>query len=75
VPNKTFQQLGNGKGRYVFVDTPEEAKEKFVKQAIATTFTKHQKKNIRAMTKAEIDELLIAICQKLGIADEAGVIK
>jgi len=35
-------------------------------------FAKNKGKKIGSLSKAELDELLTAICQRLGIADEAG---
>jgi len=43
----------------------QEAKSKLI-------FGKHKRKKIDSLSKAELDELLTAICQRLGIADEAG---
>jgi hypothetical protein len=57
------------------VDHPIRAEKEKRELVLKATLKKHKGKNLKAMTKAEMDELLIAICQMLGIADEAGVIK
>jgi hypothetical protein len=57
------------------VENPIRAEKEKRELGTKATLKKHKGKNLKAMTKAEMDELLIAICQMLGIADEAGVIK
>lgn len=43
--------------------------------AAKVIFTKHKSKKISALSKAELDELLTAICQRFGLADETGALK
>ena len=43
--------------------------------AVNVILTKHKGKNPKTMSKAEIDELIVAICQILEIVDDLGNIK
>ena len=43
--------------------------------AVVATLSKHKGKKISLLSKAELDELLTAICQRLGLADESGTLK
>lgn len=46
-----------------------------VSVSASAKFSKHKGKQISSLSKAELDEFLTAICQRLGLADELGNIK